>query len=102
MLNKIRSDLKKKYPKNVCDALIDTYVRIKEEYYIGKLEPSELNSGKFVEACFRLLQEELTQTHTPLGQEVPNIIKALRDFELVDKRFNDSYRIHIPRILIAV
>ena len=102
MLNKIRNDLKKKYPQDICDALIDTYVKIKEEFYLGRLEPSELNSGKFVEACLRLLQEELTQTHTPIGQEVPNVIKTLRDFELADKKHNDSYRIHIPRILIAV
>lgn len=102
MLEQIRNDLKKTYPSDICDALVDSYVKIKEQYYLNKLEPSELNGGKFVEACVRLIQEELTGSHIPIGERIPNIAKVLREFETFDKRKNDSFRIHIPRILLSV
>ena len=102
MLEKIKNDLKKTYPSDICDALIDSYVEIKEQYYLNRLEPSELNGGKFVEACVRLIQEELTGSHIAIGKHIPNIAKVLREFETFDKSKNDSFRIHIPRMLLSV
>jgi hypothetical protein len=102
MLEIIKNDLKKTYPPDVCDALIDSYAEIREQYYLGKHEPAELNGGKFAEACLRLVQQALTNSYTPIGIHIPNIPKVLSDFEHTDKTKNDSYRIHIPRALIAI
>lgn len=102
MLEIIRNDLKKLYPPDLCDAFIDSYIEIKEQYYLAKYETSELNGGKFVEACVRLIQEELSNSHIPIGQHIPNLVKVLRDFETSDKSKGDSFRIHIPRALLFV
>ncbi len=102
MLDTIRNDLKKTYPTDICDALIESYIEIREQYYLGKHEPAELNGGKFVEACLRLIQQALTGNHTPIGNHIPNIPKVLSDFENLDKTKNESLRIHIPRSLIAI
>ncbi|MFH1775029.1 MAG: hypothetical protein ABH839_00005 [Chloroflexota bacterium] len=102
MIEKIRNDLKAIYPPDICDALIDSYIEIKEQYYLNKLEPSELNGGKFVEACARLIQQELTGSYVPINEHIPNMAKVLRDFENSDKTKKDSFRIHIPRLLLSV
>ncbi|MFC1963768.1 hypothetical protein ACFLV1_00075 [Chloroflexota bacterium] len=102
MLQKIRNDLKKLYPSDLCDALIDSYVEIKEQYYLAKHEPSELNGGKFVEACVRIIQEELTNSHVPIGEHIPNIAKVIREFESAKKTKHESFRIHIPRALLLI
>jgi len=74
MLEKIKADLKNKYPPEICDALIDSYFKIKEQYYLMNHEPSELNGGKFVEACIRLLQKELTGSYISIGNHIPNVV----------------------------
>ena len=104
MLNQIRDDLSKNYPKELVEALIDTYVEIKENYYLKRLEPSELNGGKFVEACVRILQFNLDNgKYDPIGKHIPNLSNTLRSFEqLTQGTFLDSYRIHIPRTLSVI
>ncbi len=102
MLERIKADLKKKYPSDICDALVNSYVNIKEQYYLMKHEPSELSGGKFVEACIRLLQKELTNSYTPIGSHIPNVIDVLRNFENSSKDNNNSFRIHIPRALLII
>ncbi|MFC1947020.1 hypothetical protein ACFLXY_03765 [Chloroflexota bacterium] len=102
MIDIIRNDLKKVYPPDVCDALINSYIELKEQYYLGKHEPAELNGGKFCEACLRLIQYSLTGKYTPIGDHIPNIPLALRNFENEDKTKHDSFRLHIPRVLIAM
>ena len=77
MLEIIRKDLKNKYPSDICDSLINSYIELKEQYYKGKYEPAELNGGKFVEACLRLIQHELTGENIPIGVHIPNIPKVL-------------------------
>jgi hypothetical protein len=104
LLTQIRSDLKKAYPSELIDALIDSYIEIKEHYYLNRLEPSELNGGKFVEATIRIIQF-VTQNgnFTPIGTPIHNTIDSLRKFEQIsDKTILESYRIHIPRNLCSI
>jgi hypothetical protein len=102
MIDKIRADISKKYPKDLVDALIDSYIEIKEQYYLNKLEPSELNGGKFVEACARIIEHELTGQFTPLGTSIKNMVLLLRKFETSPASHHDSFRLHIPRALLSI
>jgi len=102
MLDKIRNDLKQTYPPEICDSLIDSYTEIRQQYYLGKHEPAELNGGKFVEAVLRLIQQALTGKYTPIGTPISNTPKVLNDFEQINKTQNESLRINIPRTLIAI
>ena len=102
MIEQIRWDFSAKYPQDIVDALIDSFIRIKEYYYLGKHEPAELNGGKFVEACVRLLQYKLHGRYTPLVEPIRNIVQELRNFEQTPSTNPDSYRLHIPRVLLGV
>lgn len=105
MIEKIRHALEKKYPTELVQSLLQSYMEIRHNYSLGKYEASELNGGKFVEACVRVLQFETSphQHYTPLGVSVHNIINTLRSFENVSSSVaHESYRLHIPRVLIGV
>ncbi len=104
MFDQIGIDLKSKLPSELVEALLFSYDEMKQNFFLGKHEPSELNGGKFCEACFRILQHETCGgIYTPLGTSVPDMIGKLRDFEKIPTiGTNESYRIHIPRTLIAI
>lgn len=102
MLDKIKVDFSNQYPSELVDAMIDSYKELKENFYLNKHEPSELNGGKFVEACARILEQELRGHFTPLGTSIPNMNLFLRTFETLPASHNDSLRIHIPRVLASI
>jgi hypothetical protein len=104
MLERVTVDLKSRLPEQLVDALFTSYEGIKQNFFLEKHEPSELNGGKFCEACLRILQYETSAgNYTPLGVHIPNIIGKLRDFEqLPSVSANESYRVHIPRVLISM
>lgn len=101
MLQRVEADLKVKLPDELVDALLTYYEEIKEKFFLGKHEPSELNGGKFAEICIRILQHETTSgVYTPVGQQIHQLSQELRRFEqLPVSSTNESYRIHIPRTL---
>jgi len=102
MIEQIRQDFSAVYPQDIVDALINSFIEIKENYYLRKHEPAELNGGKFVEACVRLLQHQLRGSYTPIGVPIRNMVQELRNFEQTPSTYPDSYRLHIPRVLLGV
>lgn len=104
MLQKVATDLKSKLPSELVDALLASYDELKHNFLLGKHEPSELNGGKFCEACFRILQHETSAgRYTPLGVSITDMIGKLRDFEKISATTtNESFRVHIPRVLVAM
>ena len=104
MFQTVRMDLQSRLPLELVDALLSSYEEIKQNFYLGKHEPSELNGGKFVEACFRILQHETNVgNYTPLGTQISNLIGKLRDLEQIPATGTiESFRIHIPRTLVAM
>ena len=58
MLAQIKHDLRSKPPAELVDALLDCYGHLMSNYFLERHEPSELNAGKFVEACIRIIQFE--------------------------------------------
>jgi hypothetical protein len=104
MLERVTTDLKSRLPDELVDALLTSYQEIKQNFFLGKHEPSELNGGKFCEACLRILQCETDGgKYTALGIHIPNVIGKLRDFEKIPSASaSESYRIHIPRVLVSI
>lgn len=103
MLDKVSTDLKTKLPSDIVDYLIASYSEIKENYFLDRHEPAELNGGKFVEACYRIIEFETNGTHTSVGVHTPDMIGKLRALEqLPASSLIESYRIHIPRTLTTI
>jgi hypothetical protein len=103
MLEKITNDLSKILPKELVECLISAYYEIKENYLLERHEPSELNGGKFVEACYRILDQQTKGSHAPVNAQIPDMIGKLRAFEqLPSASAIESYRIHIPRSLTMI
>ncbi len=102
VVRQLKADLASKYPVVLTNALIDSYIEIKEQYYLGRHEPAELNGGKFVEACARIIQHELTNNHTPVGTSIRDMTSLLRSFESQPGTHHESFRIHIPRLLLTI
>lgn len=104
MLQKVRTDLQSRLPSELVDVLLSSYEEIKQNFYLGKHEPSELNGGKFVEACFRILQYETNGgRYTAIGTSIRNVIGKLRAFEQIPSaNARESFRIHLPRTLLAM
>lgn len=103
-INRVSSDLQSILPTELVEALLTSYEEIKQNFYLERHEPSELNGGKFCEACVRIIQHQTNSgTYTPLGTPIRNMIGQLRGFEQIPAiSANESYRIHIPRVLVAV
>jgi hypothetical protein len=103
MLDQVTKDLKTKLPSILVDALVDSYKEIKENYFLQRHEPAELNGGKYVEACYRIIEQETKGTFTPIGIHTPDMIGKLRAFEQLPSTASlESYRIHIPRALTTI
>lgn len=102
MVEQLRIDFSSAYPRDIVDPLIDFFVELRENYYLRKHGPAELSGGKFAEACVRLLQYELSGKYTPIGQPIRNMTRELRGFEQAASTYSDSFRLHIPRMLLGI
>lgn len=97
----IEAILKANYPASLAEALLDAYKEIEKNYAVGKWKASELDSGHFVEAARRLVENALLGTYTPIGQQLPNFNDVvLKQYE--QAAGYEPLRILIPRVLKAV
>lgn len=104
MLSTISLQLKQQLDPKLVEELLRTYKEIKDQYFLGHHEPSELNGGKFCEAAYRVL-ESLTSNgkFTPLGKHIPKLVEKLWNMQNKDSSlYNESIRVHIPRTLIGI
>jgi hypothetical protein len=104
MLNDIKAQFKTRLPAELVDGLLSEYEKLKDNFLLGKYEPSELNAGKFCEVALRVLQHETdpAQYYLPLSSTIPNFVDVVTNFSRLPKTINDTLRLHIPRALIAL
>src|ERR1051325_6501420 len=102
MLQQIESGQKARFDAKLVDELLAAYQDAKQNFYLGGLRLSEVESGRFCEAAFRILQQATTNTFTPLGTTIKSdpLIKTLSDIPRGAQP--DSIRLHIPRALRVV
>jgi len=94
----IKNMLIAKYPDDLVEELLKSYQQIKENYYLGKFKPSELEGGFFVECVRRIIDLELFGQYVPIGKNLNRFNdQEMRRYE--NGSGDDSYRLHIPKSL---
>lgn len=105
MLNNIKKQLSISIGSVLVERLLESYIEIKQNYYLGRHKPSELDAGHFAEITVRILQYLANFDHnfTPLEKRLDNFDKEVAHFaQLPAADFHDSLRLHIPRALQAI
>lgn len=87
-------------PPELVDALVDAVADVVDHFLAGRLRPSELSGGDFVEAAARIIQHLTTGKHTSLGSTLPRWDRLLTDSE--QSNADDALRVHLPRLLRAL
>ncbi len=89
--NKIEQDLVKR--------LLNYYKKVKQNFFLEQYESSQLNSAKFVEVTFRILEYITKGNYTPWDEDIK--INALMQYleNLPKDKYTNSIRLHIPKVL---
>ena len=105
MLHIIKQQLSNSIAPTLIEHLLECYTGLKQNYYLGRHKPSELDAGHFAEVVIRILQYLTTADHifTPLGTRLDNFDREVNRFaQLPSGNFHDSIRLHIPRAVYAI
>ncbi len=105
MLNSIKKQLSNSIEPILVEHLLESYAELKQNYYLSKHKPSELDSGHFVEIVIRIIQYITNPDHsfTPLGTRLNNFNREISRFaQLPMADFHDSIRLHIPQAVHAI
>ncbi len=101
-LDTIRTSLQTHFDSGVVDELLEAYIHAKSEFQLGGLRLNAVEGGRFCEAAFRLLQQVVTGSYTPLGQQL-NVEQLIIQLANTQKGVcSDSIRLHIPRTLRVI
>lgn len=57
-------------PQDIVISLLDQYQHIKQQFFLRKFQPSELNAARFGECVLRLIEFIDTGNYTPLGKQL--------------------------------
>lgn len=88
-------------PKKFRMKIIDTYLAVKRSHVEANYDSSGLNAGKFCEVLIRLLQHEVTNSHTAFGKAIPNMADECRKLITAqNQNISESIKIILPRALI--
>ncbi|MDG2991704.1 hypothetical protein L3556_12290 [Candidatus Synechococcus calcipolaris G9] len=66
----IEAALSAKLPQDILTALLDEYQHIKQQFFLRKFQPAELNAARFSECVLRLIEFLDTGNYTPLGRQL--------------------------------
>lgn len=68
--SQIETALSKKFPQEVLAALLDEYQHIKQQFFLRRFQPAELNAARFSECVLRLIEFLDTGNYTPFGKQL--------------------------------
>lgn len=68
--SQIESALSTNLPKDVIIALLDEYQNIKQQFFLGKFQPAELNAARFSECILRLIEFLDIGNYTAFGKQL--------------------------------
>jgi hypothetical protein len=89
-------------PSSLVNELLEAYSEAKRRYHLGDLRPNIVEGGRFSEAALRVLQWATNSGNfTPVGQRLPGIPTVIDTLRLTTG-FDDSLRLHIPRVLQGI
>ncbi len=88
--------LSSKIPSDIVTNTLDEYEHIKQQFFLRKFQPSELNGARFGECVLRLLEHADTGSYTPFGTPLKSeqIVKRVEN----NTQLPDTLRFFIPRL----
>src|SRR5512145_1568453 len=101
MENKVKSIISHASDNALADLIIATFQEVEKNYYLGSWKSSELDAGHFVEAVRRFIELKLFGKYTSIGKSLSTFNdSAIQSY--MNAPGDDSYRIHIPRVLLGI
>lgn len=97
----IKTILENTSDEKLAEHIINSFKEVEKNFYLKSWKTSSLDAGHFVEAVRRLIELKLYGQYTPINKPLPNFNeKCLNSY--LNKQGEDSYRIHIPRLLFTI
>jgi len=98
----VKPILVNKYGVDITEKLLNSYLEIEQNYFLGKWKPSELDAGHFVETVRRIIEfEQNGAVYTPFNKSIPDFNDvAIKQYE--QGTGHESFRMLIPRILKSI
>lgn len=98
---RIRDILEKGSDKKLAEHIVDSFKEVEKNFHLKSWKISSLDAGHFVEAVRRFIELKLFGQYTPINKPLPNFNdKCLNSY--LNKQGEESYRIHIPRLLFTI
>lgn len=82
-------------PNDVVTKMLDDYQDIKQQYFLRRFRPSELNGARFAECVLRIVQHSDTGTYTPLGTSLNT--ESIVSHAFQNAALHESMRFFVPR-----
>src|SRR4051812_35894687 len=98
----VRGAIKASHDAQRVDELLEGYAVAKRNLYEGGHRLNAVEGGRFCEAAFRLLDERISGSFVPLGQQLGTEKLSRTLAGLPFGSHPESIRIHIPRSLRVV
>ena len=101
-MENIKKILSTNIDTDLVEHLLEHYKKLKQKFFLGQYEPSQLKCAKFAEVVMRILEYITKKSYTPFDKSL-SLDELAKELEQFPKdKFPDSLRIHIPRILRAI
>lgn len=88
--------LSSKIPVDIVTKMLDEYEHIKQQFFLRRFQPSELNGARFGECILRLLEHAESGTYTPFGTPLRSE-QILRQVES-NSNLSETLRFFVPRL----
>jgi hypothetical protein len=94
--SQIKVALSTQLPQEIITALLDEYQHIKQQFFLRKFQPAELNAARFSECALRLIEFLDTGNYTPFGKQLntQNIINRVSN----NTGLPEGIRFFIPQL----
>jgi hypothetical protein len=97
----IKDILEKASDEKLAEHILNSFKEVEKNFHLKSWKTSSLDAGHFVEAVRRFIEFKLFGQYTPINKPLPNFNeKCLNSY--LNKQGEDSYRIHIPRLLFTI
>ena len=97
----IKNILESSSDSKLANHILDSFKEVERNFHLKSWKTSSLDAGHFVEAVRRFLELKLFGQYTPINKPLSNFNdKCLLSY--INKQGEESYRIHIPRLLFTI
>ena len=98
--SKFISALSGQMPNEIIEQVLDEYLHIKEQFFLNKFQPTELNGGRFGESVLRAIEYVNSGTFTPFGKKI-NTEQIIKSVE-TNTSLSETLRLLIPRAVRVI